>query len=63
MRASGVSPRSRAAAAVVTITAAAPSEIEEDDAAVTVPSFPNAGLRLEIFETSIENGVSSCSTS
>ena len=62
MRASA-SPRLRAAAAVVTITAAAPSEIEDDDAAVTVPSLPNAGLRREIFETSIENGVSSCSTS
>ena len=48
MRASGVRPRSRAAAAVVTMTAAAPSEIEEDEAAVTVPSLPKAGFRLAI---------------
>ena len=63
MRASGVSPRCAPPRQSRTITAAAPSEIEDDDAAVTVPSLPNAGLRPEIFETSIENGVSSCSTS
>jgi hypothetical protein len=61
MRASGTTPRSRAAVAVVTTTAAAPSEIDEDEAAVTVPSLPNAGLSVATFATSIVKGVSSWS--
>ena len=49
MRASGARPRSRASAALATTMAAAPSEIDEDDAAVTVPSLPNAGFSAGIF--------------
>ena len=43
-------------------TAAAPSEIDEELAAVTVPSFLNAGLSVGILATSSVKGVSSLST-
>ncbi len=42
--------------------AAAPSEMEEELAAVTVPSLRNAGLSCGILPMSQVNGVSSVST-
>src|ERR1700683_4115003 len=47
-RASGVAPAVRAADALISTRAAAPSAIEDELAAVTVPSLANAGLRLGI---------------
>ena len=62
MRASGLMPRRAASAADISTVAAAPSEIDDDDAAVTVPSLRNAGLSVAIFARSTVNGVSSLST-
>ena len=42
--------------------AAAPSEMEDEDAAVTVPSLRKAGLSVGILARSTVNGVSSLST-
>src|SRR5690349_22884031 len=44
--------RSLASSADINTVAAAPSEMLEDVAAVTVPSFANAGLSVGIFATS-----------
>ena len=46
MRASGFRLLARALAALTTISAAAPSEIDEELAAVTVPSLLNAGFSV-----------------
>jgi hypothetical protein len=43
----------------MTMSAAAPSEIEDELAAVTVPSFANAGFSVGILLMSQVNGVSS----
>jgi hypothetical protein len=40
-------------------SAAAPSDIDDEFAAVTVPSFANAGLSVEIFSMFALNGCSS----
>ena len=48
MRAIGFSPRSFATSARASTSAAAPSEIEEEFAAVTVPSFAKAGFSVGI---------------
>ena len=45
--------------ASISTSAAAPSEMEEELAAVTVPSLLNAGFMLGIFSTSQVPGVSS----
>src|ERR1700676_5235687 len=63
MRASGFNPLRAAIDSRVKTTAAAPSEILAELAAVTVPSFLNAGFIVGIFETSRVEGVSSVSTS
>ena len=55
-------PRRAASAADISTVAAAPSEIEDEDAAVTVPSLRNAGFSVAIFARSTVNGVSSRST-
>jgi hypothetical protein len=65
IRASGVSPRLRAWDSAIITTAAAPSLMELALAAVTVPSFLNAGLSVGIFSGMALNGPSSrliCST-
>ena len=62
MRASGLMPRRSASAADMSTTAAAPSEIEDEEAAVTVPSLRNAGFSVGILARSTVNGVSSLST-
>jgi len=46
----------------MTISAAAPSEIDDELAAVTVPSLANAGLSEGILLMSQVNGVSSRAT-
>src|SRR5215469_1641501 len=56
-RASGFRPRARAAAPLASTSAAAPSEIEEELAAVTVPSLPKAGFMLGMRLTSQVPGV------
>ncbi|CAG0989770.1 hypothetical protein RHDC4_02434 [Rhodocyclaceae bacterium] len=63
MRASGVTPSFSAVEARISTRAAAPSEIEEELAAVTVPSFLKAGLRPAIFSIWAFGGCSSFSTS
>ena len=62
MRASGLAPRFLASDSVIITSAAAPSEIDEEVAAVTVPSLLNAGRRVGIFSTFTLNGVSSSAT-
>ena len=59
-RAIGFRPRALAAASLAMTMAAAPSEIEDDEAAVTVPSLPKAGFSVGILSMSSVNGVSSC---
>src|SRR5258706_9495120 len=49
MRAIGFRPRALASDSFITIRIAAPSEIDDDEAAVTVPSLANAGFRVGIF--------------
>ena len=51
-----------ASSADISTVAAAPSEIFDDDAAVSTPSLPNAARRPGIFATSILPGSSSVST-
>src|SRR5262245_24386563 len=60
--ASGASPRASALARRIITSAAAPSEIELEFAAVTVPSLRNAGLSVGIFSRFALNGCSSSST-
>src|ERR1700684_4629098 len=62
MRASGLRSSDAAKDSRAKTSAAAPSEIPEELAAVTVPSFLNAGLSVGILEISRVNGVSSLST-
>src|SRR5579862_3874615 len=61
-RARGVAPAARAADSLASTSAAAPSEIEEELAAVTVPSLLKEGFRLGNFLISMVGGVSSLST-
>src|SRR5260221_13834622 len=49
MRAIGFRARALASDFFITIRIAAPSEIDDDEAAVTVPSLANAGFRVGIF--------------
>src|SRR5689334_7392972 len=63
IRASGVSLRRLASLARISTSAAAPSEIELELAAVTVPPSRNAGLSLGILVASAVNGCSSRDTS
>src|SRR5690606_15158057 len=63
MRASGLSPRRAASSALVSTVAAAPSEMLEELAAVTVPSLRKAGRRVGILATSDLPGCSSVATS
>ena len=60
--ATGVRPRLRASLWRISTSAAAPSEIDDEVAAVTVPSFTKAGRRLGIFDGSTLKGLSSRST-
>src|SRR5688500_5654623 len=60
--ASGVSPRFSAVERRIMTSAAAPSDIELEFAAVTVPSLRNAGLSVGIFCRLALNGCSSVST-
>src|SRR6185312_5691478 len=62
MRATGFSPFSLATSARARISAAAPSEIEDEFAAVTVPSLAKAGLSVGIFAASALRGCSSAPT-
>ena len=62
IRAMGASPRARAPDSFISTTAAAPSEIEEALAAVTVPSFLKAGFRPGILSICAFKGCSSLST-
>ena len=62
MRAIGRRPPAVAADSLATTSAAAPSEIDEEEAAVTVPSLRNAGFSVGILSMSSANGVSSCAT-
>ena len=62
MRAMGLRPGRAAALARASTRAAAPSAMDEELAAVTVPSLPKAGFRVGIFSTDTVNGVSSRST-
>ena len=55
-------PAAVAASADITTSAAAPSEIFEDEAAVSTPSLPNAARSSGILLTSILPGSSSLST-
>ena len=61
--ASGLSPRRAASATLIATSAAAPSEIDEELAAVTVPSFAKAGFIFGMRARSARNGSSSWSTS
>src|SRR5690606_5486706 len=63
MRASTGRPRRRASLSRMRMTEAAPSEIDEELAAVIVPFSRNAGLRPGIRPTSLRSGPSSRSTS
>src|SRR6202050_3974967 len=63
MRASGFRPRALHQDSRANTTAAAPSEILAELAAVTVPSFLKAALSEGIFDTSSVEGVSSLSMS
>ncbi|CUJ15414.1 Uncharacterised protein [Achromobacter ruhlandii] len=62
MRASGLTPSFSAVEARISTMAAAPSEIDDELAAVTVPSFLNAGLSVGIFSGMALVGASSVST-
>ena len=62
MRASGRKPSFSACEARISTIAAAPSEIDDELAGVTVPSLRKAGLRVGIFSMLAENGCSSAST-
>src|SRR6267142_1690347 len=62
MVASGSRPSLSAVERRVITRAAPPSEMELEFAAVTVPSFPNAGLSSGILSKLALNGDSSCST-
>src|SRR5271165_4553813 len=62
IRASGLRPAEAEKDSRANTSADAPSEILEELAAVTVPSFLNAGLRVGILATSRVKGVSSLST-
>ena len=59
MRATGLKPRLSATSARASTSAAAPSEIEEEFAAVTVPSLAKAGLSMGILAGSALRGCSS----
>ena len=61
IRARGLRPFSSAVARLVTTSAAAPSEIDEAFAAVTVPSLAKAGFRCGIFSGRALPGCSSAS--
>ena len=63
MRASGVMPRLAASSALSSTVAAAPSEMLDELAAVTVPSFLNAGFRVGILLMSDLPGCSSVANS
>ena len=62
MRASGFAPRFFASDSVINTSAAAPSEIDDEVAAVTVPSLLNAGRSVGIFSMLTLKGVSSSFT-
>ena len=62
MRARGFAPRFLASASVIMTSAAAPSEIEEEVAAVTVPSLLKAGRSVGILSSFTLKGVSSSFT-
>ena len=62
IRARGFAPRFFASDSVIMTSAAAPSEIDEEVAAVTVPSLLKAGRSVGIFSTFTLNGVSSSLT-
>jgi len=62
MRATGCRPFERALDSLVRTTAAAPSEIEEEVAAVIVPSFAKAGFSCGILSGRPRPGASSVST-
>ena len=62
MRASGCKPWALAVDSRINTSAAAPSLIDELDAAVMVPSFLNAGLRLVILSSLTLPGPSSTET-
>lgn len=61
-RASGAAPRRSAVEARIITSAAAPSEIDEALAAVTVPFGPNAGFNVGILSGLALNGCSSRAT-
>ncbi|CFO08449.1 Uncharacterised protein [Bordetella pertussis] len=61
MRASGLTPSFSAVEARISTMAAAPSEIDDELAAVTVPSFLKAGLSVGIFSGMALVGASSVS--
>src|SRR5689334_17716415 len=62
MRARGLAPRFLASDSVMRTSAAAPSEIDDDVAAVTVPTLLNAGRRVGILSSFTVKGVSSSLT-
>ncbi len=62
MVARGSSPRRSASPRFISTSAAPPSEIELELAAVTVPSLAKAGFSLGIFSGSVAKGCSSRST-
>ena len=62
MRASGDRPSFSAVEARISTSAAAPSEIDDEFAGVTVPSFLKAGFRVGILSMLALNGCSSRST-
>ena len=62
MRAKGLRFNASAKRALVTTSAAAPSEIDDELAAVTVPSLLKAGFKAEILLMSQVEGVSSVVT-
>ena len=57
------SPRARASLSRISTSAAAPSEIEDELAAVTVPSLRKAGFSVGIFSGRAVRGCSSSATS
>ena len=59
MRAIGLTPRRAAVDSRISTSAAAPSEMLDDVAAVIVPSFLNAGFRPGILSSLALNGCSS----
>src|SRR5208282_2332719 len=63
MRASGLAPRLSASLARIMTSAAAPSEIELEFAAVTVPPSRKAGFRVGILSGRAFGGCSSVETS